>query len=53
MQEEEKTQKPIYYVSHTLQEAETRYSITEKTTYAVVVAARKLRHYFQSGSIIV
>lgn len=43
----------MYYVRHTLQDAETRYSISEKTAYAVVIAARKLRYYFQSGTITV
>lgn len=53
IQEEERVQKPVYYISHTLQDAETRYSIAEKTAYVVIIAVRKLRYYFQSGPIIV
>ncbi|KAL8145759.1 hypothetical protein AgCh_003781 [Apium graveolens] len=37
---------PVYYVSHTLKDAETRYPHVEKLVYALVVASRKLRHYF-------
>ena len=46
-------QKPIYYVSRSLVYAETRYPVMEKLALAVVTAARKLRPYFQSHSIIV
>ncbi|XP_021745100.1 uncharacterized protein LOC110711036 [Chenopodium quinoa] len=53
LREEEKTQQPIYFVSHTLTGAETRYPLLEKVAYAVVVAARKLRPYFDSHQIVV
>ena len=46
-------QTPIYYVSNPLQEAETRYLEIEKLALALVVAARKLRLYFQSHVILV
>jgi hypothetical protein len=39
-------QKPVYYVSEVLQEAKTRYLETHKLLYAVLVASRKLHHYF-------
>jgi hypothetical protein len=39
-------QKPVYYVSEVLHEAKTRYLETHKLLYAVLVASRKLRHYF-------
>ena len=45
--------KPIYYVSRSLVDAETRYPVMEKLTLAVVTAARKLRPDFQSHSVIV
>ena len=34
LREEEKEQKPIYFVSHTLTDAETRYLLLEKVAYA-------------------
>ncbi|GFS42902.1 hypothetical protein Acr_00g0082420 [Actinidia rufa] len=51
--EEGKVQKPIYYVSKTLIGAEARYPRIERIAYALMIAARKLRHYFQAHSIIV
>lgn len=44
-------QKPVYYVSQTLKDAETRYPNIEKTTLALVMASRKLCHYFQGREI--
>ncbi|KAL1223377.1 RNA-directed DNA polymerase-like protein [Cardamine amara subsp. amara] len=46
-------QRPIYYISKTLIDAETRYPAMEKLALAVVTAARKLRPYFQSHAIVV
>ena len=42
---------PIYFVSEALSGSKLLYSETEKMAYAVVMAARKLRHYFQSFKI--
>ncbi|XP_042499339.1 uncharacterized protein LOC122077455 [Macadamia integrifolia] len=53
VREEAKTQRPIYYVSHVLLEAETRYRKIEKLALALVVTARKLRPYFQAHAITV
>ena len=39
-------QQPIYYVSKTLVDAETRYLPLEKLVLALVCATRKLPHYF-------
>ncbi|XP_076890052.1 uncharacterized protein LOC143541014 [Bidens hawaiensis] len=39
-------QTPIYYVSRTLADAKTRYSMLEKLVLAVVYAARRLKRYF-------
>ena len=41
-------QKPIYYLSKTLVDAETRYLPPEKLALALVHATRKLPHYFQA-----
>jgi hypothetical protein len=44
---------PIYYVSEALSGSKLFYSEMEKMAYAVVMAKRKLRHYFQSHNISV
>ncbi|XP_056694879.1 uncharacterized protein [Spinacia oleracea] len=49
--EKDKAQIPVYFVSHILQEAETRYSLIEKLGLAVLIAARKLRPYFDAHGI--
>ena len=51
--EEERIQKPVYYTSRALRGAEERYSNTEKLAFALLIASRKLRSYFQSHPIIV
>ena len=39
-------QRPVYYVSKSLQEAEMHYLPLEKAMLAIVHATRKLPHYF-------
>nr|XP_023923258.1 uncharacterized protein LOC112034673 [Quercus suber] len=46
-------QKPIYYVSKSLHEAEVKYLPLEKAILAVVHATRKLPHYFQAHTVVV
>jgi ribonuclease HI len=46
-------QRPVYYISEVLHEAKTRYLETHKLLYAVLVASRKLHHYFQVHRIVV
>src|SRR5215216_7164517 len=46
-------QKPVYYVSAVLTPCKSRYSHYQKIAYAVFMASRKLRHYFQECSITV
>ena len=46
-------QKPVYYVSEVLHEANARYSETHKLLYAILIASRKLRHYFQAHKVVV
>ncbi|KAK4396461.1 Retrovirus-related Pol polyprotein from transposon opus [Sesamum angolense] len=53
VRQECKEHHPVYYVSKVLQGAEIRYSQIEKLALSLVVAARKLRSYFQSHPVIV
>ena len=53
IREDNGTQRPVYYVSKSLQEAETRYLPLEKAILAVVQATRKLPHYFQAQTVVV
>ena len=46
-------QRPIYYVSKSLNEAEVHYLPLEKAILAVVYAIRKLPHYFQAHTVVV
>ena len=46
-------QKPVYYVSEVLHEAKARYLETHKLIYAIFIASRKLRHYFQAHRVVV
>jgi hypothetical protein len=46
-------QKLVYYVSEVLHEAKARYLETHKLIYAILVASRKLRHYFQAHIVVV
>lgn len=53
VREKDSVQSPVYYVSKTLLDAETRYTPLEKLVLALVVASQKLRPYFESHPIIV
>jgi ribonuclease HI len=53
IREEERVQKPVYYTSRALRGAEERYTNMEKLAFALLIASRKLRPYFQAHSIIV
>jgi len=53
VQEQDQTQKPIYFVSKALQGPEVRYQGLEKAALAVVFSTRRLRHYFQSFTVVV
>ena len=46
-------QKPVYYISTILTPCKSRYPHYQKIAYAVLMASRKLRHYFQECSIMV
>jgi ribonuclease HI len=48
-----KRQAPVYFVSEVLSLSKKNYTELEKVLYAVLMAYRKLRHYFQAYHIIV
>lgn len=51
LRQEKKVQLPVYYVSKWLLNAESRYTEMENLALPLMVALRKLRHYFQSHTI--
>jgi len=53
VQEIERTQHLIYFVSRTLQDPETKYQMLEKLALSLVHATRRLRPYFQNHNITV
>jgi hypothetical protein len=48
-----KKQAPVYFVSKVLSPSKKNYTELENVLYAVLMASRKLRHYFQAYHIIV
>jgi hypothetical protein len=46
-------QRPVYFISEVLHEVKTRYLEVHKLLYAVLIASRKLCHYFQAHRISV
>jgi hypothetical protein len=46
-----KVQKPVYFVSTVLRDARERYTLQQKQLYTLLIASRKLRHYFQGHPI--
>ena len=53
IREEKKVQKPVYYANRALHGAEERYPPMEKLAFALVMAARKLKPYFQAHTVVV
>ncbi|KAJ3705302.1 hypothetical protein LUZ61_009007 [Rhynchospora tenuis] len=51
VREEKGVQKPVYFISRVLRDAETRYPPVEKAAFAVMIASRKLKPYFQAHPI--
>ena len=53
VREEERTQRPIYFVSRAFRGVEEKYPRMEKLAFALVTVARKLKPYFQTHTIVV
>jgi len=53
IREEKGEQMAVYYVSKTLANTETRYLPLEKLTLTLVMASKKLNHYFQAHKIMI
>ena len=47
IKEEGRVKKPVYYTSKALRGAEGRYPLIEKLAFTLIIAPRKLIHYFQ------
>ena len=48
-----KVQCPMYFISEVLSDSKTRYPQIRKLLYTVLIAKRKLRHYFESHPMTV
>jgi hypothetical protein len=46
-----KVQKPVYFISTVLRDARERYTMQQKLLYTLLIASRKLCHYFQGHPI--
>jgi hypothetical protein len=46
-----KVQKPMYFISTVLRDARERYTMQQKLLYTLLIASRKLCHYFQGYPI--
>jgi hypothetical protein len=46
-------QRPVYYISEVLSETKARYQQIQKLLYTMVLARRKLRHYFEGHPVTV
>jgi hypothetical protein len=46
-----KVQKPVYFVSTVLRDARERYTMQQNLLYTLLIASRKLHHYFQGHPI--
>ena len=51
VREDNRAQRPVYFVSKRFTGAKARYPKLEKLAYCLLITSRKLRHYFQSHSI--
>jgi hypothetical protein len=48
-----KVQHPVYFISEVLDDSKARYLQIQKLLYVILIAKRKLRHYFESHPVTV
>ena len=48
-----KVQHPVYFISEVLTETKSWYPQTQKHLYAIVMATKKLQHYFMEHEVLV
>ena len=53
MWEQEKIQKPVYYISRTLHDAEIGYIRIEELIFTLIISVRRLRPYFQAHLVMI
>ena len=50
---DEKVERPIYYLSHRLSDTQTRWSTIEKEAYAIYYSLQKLDHYLHNAEFVI
>ena len=53
VREEDGSQRSVYFTSRSFRGAEERYPQMEKLAFVLIIAARKLKPYFQAHTIVV
>ena len=49
--DQERIERPVYYISRKLKDAETRYPKAERACLALIYAAQRLCHYLQAHTV--